>query len=77
MDFFIFLPVVAHASACSQVFEQEGPEKPETIPGDVIFKITTAPHSHFTRKGNDLLYALSLALSFSGRQIFFPDDVSL
>ncbi|KAG9301669.1 hypothetical protein G9A89_016740 [Geosiphon pyriformis] len=36
------------------VFEQESDESPDTIPGDIIFKLKTIPHPVFVRKGDNL-----------------------
>lgn len=44
------------------VFEQESDEAPETTPGDVIFKIKTAPHKRFERRGNDLHLKMNISL---------------
>lgn len=44
------------------VFEQESDESPETTPGDVIFKIKTAPHKRFERRGNDLHMGMNISL---------------
>jgi len=37
-------------------------ENPGEEPGDILFKITTAPHERFTRKGNDLFMTLKISL---------------
>jgi len=44
------------------VFEQEADEVPETIPGDVIFKIITLPHKKFTRDGDNLHLKMTITL---------------
>lgn len=44
------------------VFEQEADEAPDTVPGDVIFRVKTAPHKRFTRKGNDLHMKMTISL---------------
>jgi DnaJ-related protein SCJ1 len=46
----------------SIVFEQEADEAPEIIPGDVIFKIITAPHPRFERRGDDLHIRMNITL---------------
>ncbi|RIA89230.1 hypothetical protein C1645_772896 [Glomus cerebriforme] len=44
------------------VFEKEGDESPDTIPGDIIFKVKTLPDSIFERKGNDLYAKQTISL---------------
>jgi len=44
------------------VFEQEADEEPDTTPGDVIFKIHTAPHKKFTRDGDNLHMKMQITL---------------
>ncbi|CAB5396469.1 unnamed protein product [Rhizophagus irregularis] len=44
------------------VFEKEGDESPEIIPGDIIFKVVTIPHSVFERKGNNLYAEQTISL---------------
>ncbi|CAG8612000.1 7087_t:CDS:2 [Funneliformis mosseae] len=44
------------------VFEKEGDESPETIPGDIIFKVNTIPNPTFERKGNDLYAEQTISL---------------
>jgi len=44
------------------VFSQEANEAPDTTPGDLIFKVVTAPHKRFVRKGDDLHYSLTISL---------------
>lgn len=44
------------------VFEQHNDEAPDTIPGDVIFKIRTVPHKRFQREGNNLHMKLTITL---------------
>ncbi|KAI8991107.1 hypothetical protein BDF20DRAFT_992495 [Mycotypha africana] len=36
------------------VLEEEADEYPETIPGNIIFEVKTAPHPVFERRGNNL-----------------------
>jgi len=38
----------------SFIFEGEGDEAPNTIPGDIIFILQTKPHDIFKRKGNNI-----------------------
>jgi len=42
--------------------EEDADESPDHTPGDLIFKLTTAPHKRFTRKGNDLTMQMSISL---------------
>eukprot|EP01123_Difflugia_compressa_P009123 TRINITY_DN292_c1_g2_i1.p1 TRINITY_DN292_c1_g2~~TRINITY_DN292_c1_g2_i1.p1 ORF type:complete len:371 (-),score=81.65 TRINITY_DN292_c1_g2_i1:86-1198(-) len=44
------------------VMDSDGDEKPGEEPGDVIFKIITAPHKRFERKGNDLYMNMTVTL---------------
>jgi len=44
------------------VSESDGDEKPGEEPGDLIFKITTAPHKRFERNGNDLNMSMTITL---------------
>jgi len=44
------------------VSESDGDEKPGEEPGDLIFKITAAPHKRFERKGNDLYMTMTITL---------------
>eukprot|EP01087_Luapelamoeba_hula_P005640 TRINITY_DN1568_c0_g1_i1.p1 TRINITY_DN1568_c0_g1~~TRINITY_DN1568_c0_g1_i1.p1 ORF type:complete len:404 (+),score=64.33 TRINITY_DN1568_c0_g1_i1:91-1302(+) len=44
------------------VFEQEGDQAPDRVPGNLIFKIRTAPHPRFERQGNDLHYKMEITL---------------
>jgi DnaJ-related protein SCJ1 len=43
-------------------FQGESHEHPEHLPGDLIFKITTVPHSRFIRKENDLYMNATITL---------------
>jgi len=43
-------------------FEQESDEAPDMIPGDVFFKLVTAPHRRFRRDGNDLHFTMTISL---------------
>jgi DnaJ-related protein SCJ1 len=43
-------------------FEQEADENPDITPGDVIFKIVTAPHKRFVRVENDLHLKMNISL---------------
>ncbi|CAG8809412.1 25916_t:CDS:2, partial [Racocetra persica] len=44
------------------VFEKESDEAPDTIPGDIIFKIKTLPHSMFERNGDNLYKKETISL---------------
>eukprot|EP00127_Corallochytrium_limacisporum_P001683 Clim_evm20s77 gene=Clim_evmTU20s77 len=44
------------------VFVREGDQEVDTIPGDVIFRIATQPHSTFVRDGNNLEVKLDISL---------------
>ncbi|CAI2174545.1 14426_t:CDS:2 [Funneliformis geosporum] len=44
------------------VFEKEGDESPDTIPGDIIFKVKTIPNPKFERKGDDLYAKQTISL---------------
>jgi DnaJ-related protein SCJ1 len=44
------------------VFDMEGDQSPELIPGDVIFTVQTKPHPVFIRNGNDLEATVKLSL---------------
>ncbi|CAG8726770.1 21715_t:CDS:2 [Dentiscutata erythropus] len=44
------------------VFEKESDEAPDTIPGDIIFKIKTLPNSIFTRNGDNLYKKETISL---------------
>ncbi|KAF9579399.1 DnaJ- protein scj1, partial [Lunasporangiospora selenospora] len=44
------------------VFDREGDESPETIPGDIIFEIHTRPHSTFERRQNNLYTYVTISL---------------
>jgi len=44
------------------IFEQEADENPDTVPGDVIFKIQTLPHKRFSRVGDDLHMKITISL---------------
>jgi len=46
----------------SIVFGGEADEAPDTTSGDLIFKIATAPHPIFSRKGDDLYCHVSITL---------------
>ncbi|CAG8550557.1 3665_t:CDS:2 [Diversispora eburnea] len=43
-------------------FEKESDEAPDTIPGDIIFKIKTLPHPQFERNGDDLYTKETISL---------------
>merc|ERR1711976_167716 len=43
-------------------FEMEADESPDILPGDVIFKIHSQPHSTFRREGNDLHMVMKITL---------------
>ena len=45
------------------VYEMEGDQNPEEIPGDVVFVISSKAHDTFTRTGSDLTMKLTLSLS--------------
>eukprot|EP01116_Phalansterium_solitarium_P009013 TRINITY_DN23003_c0_g1_i1.p1 TRINITY_DN23003_c0_g1~~TRINITY_DN23003_c0_g1_i1.p1 ORF type:complete len:372 (+),score=141.99 TRINITY_DN23003_c0_g1_i1:129-1244(+) len=44
------------------VFEQEADERPDEIPGDLIFKIETLPDKRFVRRGDDLHMNMTISL---------------
>lgn len=44
------------------VFQGEGDQGPDIIPGDVIFVIETKPHTRFQRKDDDLFYHAEIDL---------------
>jgi len=44
------------------VFEMEGEQAPDMLPGDIIFIVQTKPHSMFTRDGNDLKMKMEINL---------------
>eukprot|EP00211_Chloroparvula_japonica_P005684 CAMPEP_0119132988 /NCGR_PEP_ID=MMETSP1310-20130426/12715_1 /TAXON_ID=464262 /ORGANISM="Genus nov. species nov., Strain RCC2339" /LENGTH=374 /DNA_ID=CAMNT_0007123657 /DNA_START=38 /DNA_END=1162 /DNA_ORIENTATION=- len=44
------------------VFRNAGEERPDHIPGDLIFVIRTHPHQYFRRDGNDLHLQLRITL---------------
>jgi DnaJ-class molecular chaperone len=44
------------------VFESQADENPDETPGDVIFKIITAPHQRFSRDGDQLHVNMSINL---------------
>lgn len=47
------------------VFSRAGDQSKniDVTPGDVIYRITTAPHARFTRRGDDLYMNVPLTLS--------------
>lgn len=53
------------------VFQGEGDQGPDIIPGDVIFVIETKPHPRFQRKEDDLFYhaEIDLLTALAGGQI--------
>ena len=44
------------------LFEQEGDQYPDVIPGDIIFVLRTSPHTVFNRSGDDLYMKQSINL---------------
>lgn len=44
------------------VFSQQADESPDSTPGDLVFRLVTAPHKRFTRKGDDLHFSLTVSL---------------
>jgi DnaJ-related protein SCJ1 len=44
------------------LFEQEGDQYPDVIPGDIIFVLRTSPHAVFNRSGDDLYMKQSITL---------------
>jgi DnaJ-class molecular chaperone len=44
-------------------FPCEGDEAPNTIPADVVFVLSEAPHPSFARQGNDLVYTCNISLA--------------
>eukprot|EP00992_Anisonema_acinus_P001847 TRINITY_DN10553_c0_g1_i3.p1 TRINITY_DN10553_c0_g1~~TRINITY_DN10553_c0_g1_i3.p1 ORF type:complete len:359 (+),score=96.37 TRINITY_DN10553_c0_g1_i3:65-1141(+) len=59
-------------------FEMEADESPDVLPGDVIFKVQSKPHSFFSRRGDDLEMTMTItllqALVGFTRQIRHMDD---
>lgn len=55
------------------VFEGEGDQQPNIIPGDVVFVIEEKPHESFTRKGDDLHHKqkIDLLTALAGGEIAF------
>lgn len=53
------------------IFQGEGDQGPDIIPGDVIFVIETKPHPRFQRKDDDLFYhaEIDLLTALAGGQI--------
>jgi DnaJ-related protein SCJ1 len=45
------------------VFEREGDERPDEIPGDITYTVQTVPHRRFTRERNDVDLRVRLTLS--------------
>jgi DnaJ-class molecular chaperone len=45
-----------------QTFSQQADEAPDTTPGDLIFRIVTAPHKRFVRQGDNLHFSLTISL---------------
>eukprot|EP00026_Physarum_polycephalum_P008756 Phypoly_transcript_08856.p1 GENE.Phypoly_transcript_08856~~Phypoly_transcript_08856.p1 ORF type:complete len:365 (+),score=60.90 Phypoly_transcript_08856:88-1182(+) len=43
-------------------FSQQADEAPDTTPGDLIFRIVTAPHKRFVRQGDNLHFSLTISL---------------
>eukprot|EP01097_Dermamoeba_algensis_P008252 TRINITY_DN542_c0_g1_i1.p1 TRINITY_DN542_c0_g1~~TRINITY_DN542_c0_g1_i1.p1 ORF type:complete len:243 (+),score=67.82 TRINITY_DN542_c0_g1_i1:544-1272(+) len=43
-------------------FDGQGDEVPDTLPGDVTFQVSTAPHPRFIRKGHDLYVKMTITL---------------
>jgi len=43
-------------------FERMSEQRPGMIPGDVVFRVKTKPHSVFTRQGNDLHVEMEISL---------------
>lgn len=44
------------------VFSQQADESPDSTPGDLIFKVVTAPHKRFVRSGDNLHFSLTISL---------------
>jgi len=44
------------------VFSQQADEAPDTTPGDLVFRVVTAPHKRFVRSGDDLHFSLTVSL---------------
>lgn len=44
------------------VFEMEGDEQPDKLPGDIQFQVETHPHPLFRRQGDDLLMTVHITL---------------
>uniref|UniRef100_A0A6B2L851 J domain-containing protein n=1 Tax=Arcella intermedia TaxID=1963864 RepID=A0A6B2L851_9EUKA len=44
------------------VMSSDGDERPGEEPGDIIFKLTTAPHKRLERRNNDLLLNITISL---------------
>jgi len=43
-------------------FSQQADETPDSTPGDLIFKLVTAPHKRFVRNGDNLHFSLTVSL---------------
>lgn len=43
-------------------FSQQADSSPDTTPGDLVFRLLTAPHKRFIRKGDDLHFQLTVSL---------------
>lgn len=44
------------------VFSQQADESPDTTPGDLVFRLVTAPHKRFVRQGDNLHFSLTVSL---------------
>ena len=47
------------------VFEGAGDQRPGTVPGDVCFRLSCAPHDAFVRRGDDLYAVFGLAMGWA------------
>ena len=45
-----------------QTFSQEADEAPDTTPGDLVFRVVTAPHKRFVRDRDNLHFSLTVSL---------------
>lgn len=44
------------------VFSQQADESPDSTPGDLVFRLVTAPHKRFVRQGDNLHFSLTVSL---------------
>jgi len=57
------IPIKAGWKAGTKLtYAGEGDEEPNKIPSDIIFVIKEKPHEHFTRDGNNLIFAFDVPM---------------